>query len=441
MWKKFYLIAMVLLFFAFSVIHVQAVSSGLIEKKGPPDKMTAQDKRTERVVDPHAAHIRFHFQDPEMDFVFGSLILGATMNRGCEIGEAFRTASLIKDGDAASWQEQWIKTAQLVEARGEKSLAAGHKVSARDQFQRASYYYAAARVSMLPGDPFFMEVTKKSRHLLRKAGSLFNQPLEYFEIPFEGTVLPGYFRKAVPDATPRKTIIMIGGAETFIEDIFFYLGPQAFDRGYNFITVDIPGQGLLPMEGKFFRADIDIPIRAVVDWALCRRDVDPRRLALYGYSSGGGFVPQAAVKDKRISAVIMNNCVVDTGEGVRKMAVATATPEVVNSWSSFKKRTNQGVAWRFGVGIENIPGLVEANDVFRFDPAQLTAPALILVAHGESGNPEIQRQTKLCIDGLPNPKKKLVITSAEEGASSHCIMENRSLMAQELFDWLDEIFE
>jgi hypothetical protein len=45
------------------------------------------------------------------------------------------------------------------------------------------------------------------------------------------------------------------------------------------------------------------------------------------------------------------------------------------------------------------------------------------------------------MDGLPNPQKRLVITPAEEGASNHCIMENRSLMSQELLDWLDEIFK
>jgi pimeloyl-ACP methyl ester carboxylesterase len=428
--RKFCVIAAALLPFAFPMIHPQAGPCGAAEKK----------VAEQNAVDPHAAHIRYHFEDLEMDFVFGSLILGATMNRGCETGEAFQTASRIKDGDAASWQEEWLKTAKLVEARGERSLARGHRVSARDQFQRASYYYGAARVSMLPEDPRFRPAANKSRDLLRKAGSLFDEPLQHFEIPFEDTALPGYFRKAGAGTAPRKTIIMIGGAESSIEDIFFYIGPAAFDRGYNFITVDIPGQGLLPLEGKFFRADIDVPIRAVVDWAIKRPDVDPARLALYGYSSGGGFVPQAAVKDPRIRAVIMNNCVVDTGEGVKKMAVATATPDVVRTWSSFKRQVNQCIAWRFGVPMDNLPGLVKANEPFHFDPAKLTAPALVLVANGEYRSPEIERQTKLCIDNLPNPKKRLVITPAEEGASNHCIMENRSLMSQELFDWLDEIF-
>lgn len=75
-----------------------------------------------------------------------------------------------------------------------------------------------------------------------------------------------------------------------------------------------------------------------------------------------------------------------------------------------------------------------------FDPNKVTVPPLVIVASGEYKSQETQRQTKLCMDNLPNPKKKLVITPAEEGAPNHCMMENRSLMSQELFDWLDEVF-
>jgi hypothetical protein len=44
------------------------------------------------------------------------------------------------------------------------------------------------------------------------------------------------------------------------------------------------------------------------------------------------------------------------------------------------------------------------------------------------------------MDYLPNPVKELLITPSNEGASNHCVMENRSLIGQVLFDWLDEVF-
>jgi hypothetical protein len=32
----------------------------------------------------------------------------------------------------------------------------------------------------------------------------------------------------------------------------------------------------------------------------------------------------------------------------------------------------------------------------------------------------------------------MVVTPSDEGASNHCVMENRALIGQVLFDWLDE---
>jgi pimeloyl-ACP methyl ester carboxylesterase len=402
---------------------------------------SVRSQEPKKFFDAHATNVRYYFQDPDMDFTFGSLVLGAMVNHGCEIGEAFRTAAHIKDGDAASWQAEWAKTARLVEARGEHSLAGGHRVSAQDQLQRAAYYYRQALQAMLPADPRLKEYAGKSRSLLKKAGKLFDPPLEYFEIPFNGTVLPGYFRKAATGSKPVPTLIMIGGGETFAEDLFFYIAPQTHDRGYNFLTVDLPGQGLLPLEGKKFRPDMQVPMKAVVDYALGRPEVDPQRLAVYGYSGGGGFVPQAAMHDPRIKAIVMNTCVVDGRALFATMPVVQATPQEIASWSSFHGNIVKLVCWRWGVPLDKPAALVAANEGFRFDPAKVAVPALVIVGEGEYQNEEIKRQQHLCLDNLPNPRKKLVVTPASEGAAHHCVMENRSLMSQVAFDWLDELFQ
>jgi len=408
--------------------------------KATDTEKKSSNGQKEKEFDAHEAFARLHFEDQEMEFAF-ALILGATMNHGCEVGEAFYTAANITEGDAGSWQEEWIKMGKRVEARGEESLAAGHSASAREQFQRASYYYRAALISMLPDDLRFKTIAMKSRSLLKKAGQLFDPPLEYFEIPFEDTVLPGYFRKAPKGRKPARTLIMSGGGETFAEDLVFYIAPQAYERGYNFLTVDLPGQGLLPLEGKTFRPDMYVPVKAVVDYALSRPEVDPDKLAAYGISGGGGFVPQTAMHDDRLKAIVMNSAVVDAHPLFASMPVATATVDVVTTWSSFKQNTVKAITWRWGVDMDNIPGLVEANKGFEFDPAKVACPALILVGEGEYRSEEVRRQQKEAIDKLPNPQKKFVVTPAGEGASNHCITENRSLMSQVVFDWLDTVFK
>ena len=401
---------------------------------------TASADEDKKKFDAHATTFKYYFSDDDMDFNFGNLILGSATNQGVEVGEVFYAASQIKDGDAASWHEEWFKLAQRVEERGEKSLNAGHKVSAMKQFLRASTYYRASLLAMLPDNPQLKARGLKCRKLLKKAGALMDPPLEYFEVPFEDTVLPGYFRKAAAAGAPAKTLLMIGGGETFIEDLYFYIAPQAFERGYNFVTVDIPGQGLLPFEGKVFRTNTYVPLKAAVDYILSRPDVDPARLAAYGISGGGLFVPQAAMHDPRIKAIAMNSAVVDAHALFAEMPAARASEEEMASWSSFHGNIVRAICWRYGVSPDKPSELIQANKGNTFDPVKIKAPALILLGEGEYKSGEVQRQQKIAFDNFPNPKKKMVVAPANEGATNHCIMENRNLVGQALFDWLDECF-
>lgn len=392
----------------------------------------------EAAFDAHRQFVRLHFDDDEMDFAF-QWVLGSISMGGCELGEAFTAAGKITSGDAESWQREWAAMGTLVEARGRASLEAGHEVSAREQLMRASNYYRASLISMDPDSPSFEANALKARELLEQAGRLLDPPLEYIELAFEDTMLPGYYRRA-GGSGPKKTLIMIGGGETFAEDLVFYIARAAHERGYNFLTVDLPGQGLMPLAGKPFRAEMEGPLRVVVDFALSRPEVDPERLAMYGISGGGYFVPRAAVTDKRIKAIAMNSAVVDDQALFASMPVATATPDVVATWSSFKRGTVEAIAWRWDVPRDDIPGLVAAQEGYQFDPTQVTCPALVLVGEGEYQDPEVQRQQQVAIDNLPNPDKRFIITPGEEGASSHCIGENRSVMSQVVFDFFDEIF-
>lgn len=389
--------------------------------------------------DAHATSFSYFFKDADMDFHFGNLVLGSAVNGGVEIGEAFYAASQIKDGDAASWQKEWYGLAQRVEARGLSALKKGHKVSAREQLLRAAYYYRISLLAMLPDNPELAKRGLKARSLMKMAGALFDPPLEYFEIPFEDTVLPGFFRKADSSGKPTKTLLMIGGGETYIEDLFFYIARQAHDRGYNFMTVDLPGQGMLPHAGQVFRTDTNVPMKAVVDYALKRADVDPEKLAAYGISGGGLFVPQAAMHDERIKAIAMSSAVVDAYPLFAHMPAATASLNDMSAWTSFHGNVVKSICWRYGV--DKPSQLIEANKGNTFDASKIAAPALLIVGEGEYRSKEVQRQQKEALDSFPDSRSSMVVTPSNEGATNHCIMENRSVVGQVLFDWLDTVFK
>jgi hypothetical protein len=123
------------------------------------------------------------------------------------------------------------------------------------------------------------------------------------------------------------------------------------------------------------------------------------------------------------------------------MPAVTATPEERKGWSGFHRDVVKSICWRWGLPMDDPAALAEANRGYTFEPPAVTVPALIIIGEGEMRSREVRRQQQLAMRGFANPNKKMVVTPSDEGATNHCIMENRSLVAQVLFDWLDETFK
>lgn len=407
------------------------------EKAGSTSAMEAQKE----VFDAHRVYSSYYFKNIEMDFVF-QWLLGSISTGGCVIGEAFYAAGRIKDGDPESWQREWKELAERKESRAEEAMRKGHKVSASKNFLLAANYYRSSLTSRLPWDADYLSLGKKSYGCIEKAGSLMEPAMIPIGVPFENAVLPGFFWPVANDGKPRKTLLMVGGGECFLTDNLFYIGPLAVERGYNFVTVDIPGQGLLPAEGLFFRGNAEKPIGAILDVVTKMPEVDSERLSVLGISFGGYFAPRAASVDKRIKALITNAAVIDNYEMFAAMPFSKLTQdEIDKTWSPFGKGVTENVVWRLGLKPGNFTGQAEATKGFSYDPADITCPVLNVVGEGEAANPIGHRQGQIYMERVNTDRKKKVVTPFNEGAAAHCTGENRVLMACELFDWLDEVFK
>jgi len=400
------------------------------------------DHKEEEIKDEFQAHKKYYklyFSNNDMDFAF-QWLLGSVVHGGCSIGECFYTASLMTDGDPQSWEIELTELAKRVEKRGKDVLERKHFISAREQYLRAYAYYRAVLGTMVPNDPNFKINLKKAISCFQKAAELFDPPIEPIRIPFEGKILPGYFIKAENDGKKHKTLIMIGGGETFAEDQYYFIAPAALKRGYNFLTVDLPGQGGLPLEGLYFRHDTEIPLKSVIDYALSRKEVDSEKLAVYGISGGGYYVPRAAAFEKRIKACIANSVIVNLYQLLKSSIFQRL--EKLKQKDPFMMRMIELIAWRWGADPSKPIDLINKNENFVFDPSKISCPMLILIGEDEyNSSKEIKAQQHYCYESLPNPKKKLIIAPRNEGAGHHCLGENLSLMSSFVFDWLDEIFE
>jgi 2,6-dihydroxypseudooxynicotine hydrolase len=124
---------------------------------------------------------------------------------------------------------------------------------------------------------------------------------ERVEIPYQGKSLCGILRKPAGADRP-PVMVMICGLDSAKEETEVYERPF-LERGIAILVFDGPGQGEAEYDFAI-RADYEVPVKAVVDYLMTRRDLDTGRIGVWGVSLGGYYAPRAAAFEPRIKACI-----------------------------------------------------------------------------------------------------------------------------------------
>ncbi len=377
--------------------------------------------------------------------------LGYAVSGGADVGEVLKTAYSIREGDDESWYREWMKTAEQREKSGDTFLVRGRKISARQEFFKASNYYRTAEFFLHtnPEDPRIVSVWKKSRDSFLKAAKLTDHPIIPVEIPFEGTTLPGYLCLVDQSGTKRPLLIVHSGFDGTAEELYFETAYFAIKRGYNVLLFEGPGQGgVIRVQKLPFRPNWETVVAPVVDYAVTRKEVDAKRIALMGISFGGYLAPRAAAFEKRIKACIANGGVYDFHMAARltleeeKYLDTQEGAEEIDKILYDKMKTNPSFRW------------VMANGMFTFhakSPSEwlkmtrsykmkdvagrISCPMLIVDSEEDKDMPG---QAPMLYDALKSQKHFIMFTK-EEGAEEHCQMGAILISNARILDWLDEI--
>jgi pimeloyl-ACP methyl ester carboxylesterase len=393
--------------------------------------------------------MKIAFQDQNFSFEF-LRVLGESIHGGSDINECFATAARIREGDYESWYQEWSRTAERIQLIAEHCLAQGHTISARQAYLRACNYYRCAEFFMHmqigKNDPRVMDTYQKSLTCFRQAMSFFPFPCEQISLPYQGTSLPGYFYRVDPSATPRPTLLIHGGYDSTAEEQYFETIPDALARGYNCLVFEGPGQGsVIRCQNLPFQPDWENVVTPVLDYALTRPEIDPRRIALLGKSLGGLLAPRAAAYEHRLAACIAVDGVyalIPTEYGkVMGPAAASLSDEQMIAFLEQEMEKNPNVQWAISQGMWTMHGssLADvAQKMAQYNLEELagliTCPTLICDAaadHAFAGQP------RRLYDELCCPKTYMLFT-AEDAAEEHCHAGATLLLNQRLFDWLDE---
>ena len=377
--------------------------------------------------------------------------LGHAVSGGADIGEVLKTAYSIKEGDDESWYREWMKTAEQCDKAGDDFLARGRKISARQEFFKASNYYRTAEFFLHtnPEDPRIVSVWGKSRDTFLKAAKLAERPILPVQIPFEGTALPGYLCLVDKSGKKRPLLIVHTGFDGTKEELYFETARFAVERGYNVLLFEGPGQGaVIRLQKLPFRPDWETVVTPVVDYALTRKEVDAKRIALMGISFGGYLGPRAVAFEKRIKACIANGGIYDfhmtarlNPETEKELDVPEAALEIDKAVYA-RMKTDPSLRWSMANGMFTFHAKspsewlrMTRSYTMKDVAAKITCPMLIVDSEGDRDLPGQARQL---FDALKPPKDFLLFTK-EEAAEEHCQMGAMLISNARILDWLDKI--
>lgn len=393
--------------------------------------------------------LRAHFQhNADMDFYL-FWVLSYVSERGGEPGEMLAAADRINEDSPASWVSSWLELAESTKTRAEEAARSKRRVSAREAYLRAFTYFRAASLYQRPRDPAFRETWLSFERCFQAAAALSDTPCTPVAIPFGGWALPGYWLQPSDARASRPTLIMIGGGESYREDLYFWAGAAGVRRGYNVLLVDLPGQGATPFAGMALQAASEAPIAAIIDHLCGLPGVDPQRIAIHGLSGGGYFVSRAAAFERRLAACIANSPITDLGRIVTAEMPAflknlpafasDAAVALAGRQSPALQITLEKVCWQ--AGVERLSDFVKLAEACKLEGLleRITCPILSLSGDAEGDQGEVARQARTFFEQTGAALKAEHIFRATDGADAHCQVGNFALGQQVAFDWLDSV--
>ena len=329
-----------------------------------------------------------------------------------------------RQGDAYAWRDEWCaagsRLERLADERSGRTRAA--------YLLRAGMYYFTGERFIYPGD----EKRRIGRKALecQQAGLLGLYPnIERAEVPYEGTTLPALFMKCGARAAP--TVVLFDGMDNCKEMSVLFAGLEFAARGWNTLAIDGPGQGeSLRLRELYARYDYEIPGRAAYEYVASRAEVDPRRVAIMGYSFGGYYAARIAAFEKRYRA------------GVALAALhwdlAAFQREVKRKQEVDPKSTAQSTfhfRWIMGC-LEDGEAAIRKAEKFSLAGVAGEIAMPFLIVHGADDRIVPPAAARALHDAIASREKALKIFTAEEGGSAHALTDNRPVAISYIGDWL-----
>ena len=382
-----------------------------------------------------------------------------------------------------AWWEEWNAMGARLESDAAAAEAAGRGMTAGNLYLRAGMYYFTAERFIVPG-PEKREMGRKAiacqtRGILRRYPNV-----ERVEVPYEGGApergagapesggcdregarepavpntgastsapgshpasgnpaqpstgsLPALFMKAPGIAGPAPTMVAFDGLDNCKEMSVLFNGLEFAARGWHTLAIDGPGQGeSLRLRDIRTRHDYEVAGTAAYNYVAARPEVNPKKVAVMGYSFGGYYAPRIVAFEKRYCACVAFGAMHwNMEEWVDTIRQAVKSDARTSAQSHFQ------VPWAFGA--ENLDQAVEMAKRFNLADVAGTIECPVLIVHGENDRIVALDSARKLYDAVGSKNKTLKVFTAAEGGAEHCQVDNRQVGVDYIADWLAPIFQ
>ncbi len=343
------------------------------------------------------------------------------------IGDRLKARETESDPDTA-WKEEWSAMADRVAKVGNAAAAEGRQITAGNQYMRAANYYYSAERFIPPGDEK-MAMYGKALRCWQAALERLHPQIERVEVPYEGQSLPAYFLPA-PGPGRKRTVVLFDGMDNAKEMSVIFAGLDFAKRGINTLAIDGPGQSeTLRLRRIYSRPDYEVAGRAAYDYVAARREVDPKRVSVMGYSFGGYHAPRVAGMDKRYAGCIALGA-------MHWEMHAWLTENKAKLDVDARKSSTSIFQFRWVVGAPDDAAALETAKKFSLEGIAQKIECPVLILHGENDRIVPLQSAQTLYEKVGAKNKTLKIFTAEEGGAEHCQVDNRPLGIDYVGDWI-----
>jgi pimeloyl-ACP methyl ester carboxylesterase len=353
---------------------------------------------------------------------------------GADIGEVLATVSQIADDDQQGWFAAWSATSDRVFELAERTK---DPISKGNAYLRAHGYQRTGGFLLPPDDPKRPASWEKEIGYFYKGLEALGVPYERITVPYEGSSLRALYIPGPHGAEKKPLIVLTGGFDSSLEELYLVIGRAAGDRGYSVLIYEGPGQGQALRNGLTFTPQWERPTSAVLN-EFQRTHEEPVKMVIMGMSMGGYFAPRAAAFDERFDGVIAFDACFDVAETTRPaMSALKANPMAMK---------NPDVAWAYKnavwtMGTKDLEDTVKAFAPYTLRDVAQRIRQDVLILQGTEDHFIPFHQAANFETALVNARSVTTrVFDHASGGAQHCQGGAVTLVYAAVFDWLLEKF-